>query len=60
MGGPGGQHGGPGTPGIITSPQDGNGDMNFNNMMKNVPGGMQVRNCYCEVEFLSIFSFLNF
>lgn len=32
----------PGTPGIISSPQDNNGDMNFNNMMKNVQGGIQV------------------
>jgi hypothetical protein len=36
------QHrGGPGTPGIITSPQDGNNEMNFN-MMKQEPSGMQV------------------
>jgi hypothetical protein len=43
MGGVQQQHGGgPGTPGIISSPQDGNGDINFNNMMKNVSGGMQV------------------
>jgi hypothetical protein len=33
----------PGTPGIISSPQDANGDINFNNIMKNVPSGMQVR-----------------
>jgi len=31
----------PGTPGIISSPQDANGDINFNNIMKNVPSGMQ-------------------
>lgn len=37
-----GSHHGPGTPGIISSPQDANGDINFNNLMKNVPGGMQV------------------
>jgi hypothetical protein len=42
----------PGTPGIIPSPQDANGDINFNNIMKNVPGGMQV-NIY---EFMNSYS----
>lgn len=35
-------HHGPGTPGIIPSPQDANGEINFSNLMKNVPGGIQV------------------
>jgi hypothetical protein len=29
----------PSTPGIISSPQDANGDLNFNSIMKNVPSG---------------------
>jgi hypothetical protein len=41
-------HGGPGTPGIIPSPQEQNPDLNFN-MMKNVGNNIQVIDFFPEI-----------